>query len=123
MYSDIIYKDTNGKDGEYASDGIKASIRKFISTFAIHHIFPKPLSHRITVGVYHQHTESARRYGIDPLVMFHLQVLEIHKCRDGGDYSQEGVRVGYGAICPYLFTEIVMGVNCRKDCTYRHCHT
>lgn len=118
MYSDIIYKDTNGKDGEYASDGIKASIRKFISTFAIHHIFPKPLSHRITIGVYHQHTECARRYGIDPLVMLHLQILEIHECRDGGDYCQEGVRVGYWAICPNLLAEAVMGIDSRKDCAY-----
>lgn len=123
MYSDIIDENANGKDGKHASDGIKASIRKLISTFAIHYIPPKPLSHGVAVGMYHQHTESARRYGIDTLVMLHLQIFEIHECRDGGDYCQEGVRVGYGAICPSLLTEIVMGVNCRKDCTYRHCHT
>lgn len=118
MYSDIIYKDTNGKDGEYATDGIKASIRKIISSFAIHYLLPKPISHCITVGMYHQHTESARRYGIDPLVMFHLQILEIHECRDGGDYCQEGVRVGYWAICPNLLAEAVMGIDSRKDCAY-----
>lgn len=123
MYSNVIDEDADGKDGEYASDGIKASIRKFISTFAIHHIFPKPLSHRITVGVYHQDTKCARRNGIDPLVMFHLQVLEIHECRDGGDYSQELIRVGYWAICPSLLAEAVMGIDSRKDCAYRHCHT
>lgn len=118
MYSDVIDKDANGKDSKYASNGIKASMRKIISIFAIHYIPPKPLSHGVAIGMNHQHTESARRNGINPLVMLHLQVLEIHECRDGGDYCQEGVRVGYGAICPYLFTEIVMGVNCRNDCAY-----
>ena len=118
MYSDVIDEDANGKDSKYASDGIKASIRKIIYAFAIHYILPKPLSHGIAVGMNHQHTECARRYGIDPLVMLHLQILEIHECRDGGDYCQEGVRVGYWAICPNLLTEIVMGVNCRNDCAY-----
>lgn len=118
MYSDVIDKDANGKDSKYASDGIKASMRKFISTFAIHHIFPKPLSHGVAIGMNHQHTECARRYGIDPLVMLHLQILEIHECRDGGDYSQEGVRVGYRAICPSLLAEAMMGIDSRKDCAY-----
>lgn len=118
MYSDVIDEDANGKDSKYASDGIKASMRKLISAFAIHYALPKPLSHGIAVGMYHQHTECTRRYGIDPFVMLHLQILEIHECRDGGDYCQEGVRVGYWAICPNLLTEIVMGVNCRNDCAY-----
>lgn len=80
MYSDIIDKDANGKDSKYASDGIKASIRKLISAFTIHYVLPKPLSHGIAVGMYHQHTKCARRNGIDPLVIFHLQILEIHEC-------------------------------------------
>lgn len=80
MYSDVIDEDANGKDGKYATDGIKASIRKIIGSFAIHYLLPKPISHCITVGMYHQHTECARRYGIDPLVIFHLQILEIHEC-------------------------------------------
>lgn len=80
MYSDVIDEDANGKDSKYASDGIKASIRKIIYTFAIHYILPKPLSHGIAVGMNHQHTECARRYGIDPFVMLHLQILEIHEC-------------------------------------------
>lgn len=104
MYSDVIDEDADGKDCKYAAYGIKASIRKLISSFAIHYVSPKPLSHGVAVGMYHQHTECARRYGIDPLVMLHLQILEIHECRDGGDYCQEGVRVGYWAICPNLLT-------------------
>ena len=80
VYSDVINKDANGKDGKYASNGIKTRVREVICSFAIHHLLPQPISHGIAIGVNEQNAECTSCNGINPLVMFHLQVLEIHEC-------------------------------------------
>ena len=100
MDSHIINHDADGEDSQYCKQCIETSIRHIISICIMQHIFPKPLAHRVTIGMYQQHTEGACSNRVDPLMMSHLQVLEEHKGSHGGQHCQQRVGIRHIAISP-----------------------
>lgn len=65
MLTDIIHCNAKNENGQYTQNGMKDECFRRIVACIVQQVFPKPLTHRITVGVYQQDTECAGTDCID----------------------------------------------------------